>query len=228
MERNNLLITLMIKSTVLAMIKTKEMYSSGFYIIESLAAANSNYIESIAEAKLLMTYARYYLKKYLTVHDYIITRHGWQMAVIIHDSHQTADNQDDWRLISEQMRLFISTYVRRINFLRGRSGTLVHSNYRRYYFSSWNEAQAHLNAMRQQRIRLYQRKKKYRGIKFHYQIDREVAQGSIFLCSKELGNKTNQEQKSQFIWQFKDLVGSILVKKTYLVHNFQFSRQNPP
>ncbi len=202
------------------MIRTKEFYKKGFYIFESKVAANSNYIENIQEAKLLLTYAGYYLKDFLKIHDYIITRHGWQLAVCINDQFPN-EKIDPWRVISERIRLFISSYVRGVNFRRKRTGVLVHSNYQRFYFETWQEAKDHMESMRNQRIRLYQKKKKYRGLKFHYTIKSRVAKGSIFLCSKERseGNhRIEREIEHQGLWGLTNLVGPNLIKSTSFLH----------
>ncbi len=203
--------------------RTKKVYQDGFYIFESRVAANSNYIESIQEAKLLMVYARYYLKNYLIIHDYVITRHGWQMAVKIDITESTCFDEDPsqiWRVISERIRLMLSSYVKRVNSLRGRTGVLVHSNYKRYYFESLEEANGHMDNMRNQRIRMYQRKKKYRGLKCHYRVDKSVERGSIFLCSKELreGKSGERRNGSQLIWAFQSFVGSNLIINTKRRH----------
>lgn len=206
------------------MIATKEIHSNGFYIFASQASANSNYIENLEEARQLLVYARYYLKSYIIIHDYVITRHGWQFAVTLNpislDNSQEVE-VDLWKIISERIRLFISTYVRRVNFSRNRRGVLVRNNYTKYYFETLGEATSHLNKMRNQRVKLYQKEKKYRGIKFHYRIEKEIEKGSIFLCSKEMrsGKKEVREfLRDQLFWDFRDLVGLDLINSTRSSH----------
>ena len=177
--------------------KIKETLSGGFYIFESKAAANSNYIEKISEAKLLLIYANYFLKDYLVIYDYLITKDGWQMAVKLKSSSEILSAQGDekvdfpdetmiWRIISERIRLFISTYAKKANYLRGRQGSFVRNSYEKYYFQTLKEAKSHLGLMRNQLVKMYQRKPKYRGLKSHYCIPKKLGQGSIFLCSKDI------------------------------------------
>ncbi len=201
--------------------KTKEIYPGAFYIFESKAAANSNYIENLREAKQLLIYANHYLKSYLKIHDYIITRHGWQFAISINKDFPSHQNQEPWRVVSERIRLFLSTYVRYINHHRNRTGVLVQKNYIKYYFETWKEAKSHLDRMRTQQIRLYQRKRKYRGLKFHYKISKKKEIGSIFLCSKALIKMKSilmDELRIQHLWALKNFVGPKLVEITKNLH----------
>lgn len=208
------------------MIKTEEIHQGGFYIFESRVSANSNYIENIKEAKQLLIYARYYLKSYLIIHDYIITKDGWQFAVEINMQQQFEEASEDWDtnielIISERIRLWLSTYVKRINYWRNRKGVLVRDNYRRYYFETLDAATIHLNKMRKQKVKLYQKNKKYRGLKSHYKIDKVNENGSIFLCSKELADKGREvmrEVGSQLFGGFQNVVGGKLVDFTLKRH----------
>ncbi len=195
------------------LIATKKVFPQGFYIFESRAAANSNYIENMSEAKLLLRYANYFLKDVLIIHDYVITRHGWLFAVKIKAPETQSDlkRYSYWRKVSNRVRLCISTYVRAVNFRRGRSGALVHSNFKKYAFNNLTHALSLLNKIRNQKIKLYQRRKKYRGIKYHYKVRKNRAKGSIFLCSKYLKKemKTLKDQVgSQVFKPLEDLVGS--------------------
>ena len=211
----------------------KETQGSGFYIFESRATGNSNYIESIIESKRLLTYFNYYLKDYLTIHDYILSRHGFQIAVKLKPSkhiiktftskskNMSKLNEGDiWRIISEKMRLAISCYVRFANRNRKRKGTLVEEKYSRYFFEKKDEAIIFLNRMRQQKIKSYQRKK-YRGIKSHYKISNNIGKGSIFLCSLELiklRKNLVEEMKTTILKGISDLVVLKFMDHTLKLH----------
>lgn len=174
----------------------------------------------------MMTYANYYLKDYLFIHDYVITRHGWQMIIRTKTKDLISLKNTDgkvreelfWRMISERIRLFISTYVKCVNRSRGRTGTLVHSNYRRYYFEELEEAEEHLSKVRRQQVKLYQDKKKYRGIKRHYCISKDEELGSVYLCSKELKEFGRKREVVQVIRHVDDFVLPELVDKTKFLH----------
>ncbi len=226
---------------------TKAFYPDGFYIFESTASANSNYIENLKEAKLMLTYFDYYLKDYLELQEYCIDQHGFHMAVKLkkaedilvsyrmHGGSEDIDITDMWRIISNRMRLFLSTYVRRINFLRGRQGVLVRNSYRRYFFENLEEALEHLENMREQKMALYQRKKKYWGLKKHYRIDHSAGEGSVILCSKDLKLGRKEKEKIQLNWALPSLVvrnwtiSTQKYQKLFHSHsNHRKKRQHPP
>ena len=222
--------------------KIKETQGSGFYIFESRATGNSNYIESILEAKRLLTYLNYFLKDFLFIHDYVISRHGFQIAVELNSSEkilskakQTKNSinkfkhDEIWKIISEKIRLSISTYVRFANRNRKRKGTLVQEKYSRYYFESKNEAFVFMNRLRTKKMKSYQ-KKKYRGVKSHYKISSKIAKGSIYLSSIEV-KKSRSRNTIKFNYPvFKGidkLVVLKLIENTINLHSPPFIPPNP-
>jgi len=200
--------------------KCKELKPDHVYVFTSKSAANSNYIESISEAKKIFTYASYFLKNYLNIYEYNITRHGFQMVVKIKNLEQLNDAENIQldrsqitNLISERMRLFISHYVICINKMRGRTGSLVHSKYEKQAFESILEAREWVENIRKKTKVMYQRKRKYRGLKSHYRIPKRLGKGSIFLCSKELEKYISRKKKegqkfifNQVLRDFQELV----------------------
>lgn len=215
--------------------QVKKTKCNGFYIFESRAAANSNYIENLREARELMVYANYFFSGYLKIYDYLITKDGWQMAIKVLSAEEIGfahcfgnrskpgdlKLEEIWRIISERVRLFIATYSRQTNLRRERTGSFVHSSYERFYFDSLYEAKAHLAKMRNQQLRMYQKKKKYRGLKTHYKIEKIIGKGSIFLCSKDVNSanrKISRISERQSLQDFTKLVVPELVKNTLILH----------
>ena len=110
-------------------------------------------------------------------------------------------------------------------------GILVHSNYERYFFERLSEAKEHLDKMRNQRIRMYQKRRRYRGRKCHYQIDKQLACGSIILCSKELFEGRDVDRKmggSELFQSFQSLVGLKLIDSTLQAHQLPNIPQKTP
>ena len=221
--------------------KIKKIEANGFYIFRGEVVANGNFIESINEAKQFLIYANFFLKDYLNVYEFIITRHEWHMIVKLksqkeifeNKSHQDSckDGSIVWKVVSERVRLFLSQYVRTVNRKRGRTGTLVHSSYQRYYFDTISQAKMVTQKIREQSFRFYKRKKKYRGLKKHYASPSKLGNGSIFLCSKELRMKVNHGRnllEMQGIGRLQDLVLSKLVKFTLNLHTPKFQTNFNP
>jgi len=210
--------------------KIKEIAGDQFYIFTGRSNANSCFIEKLSHGHTFLRYANYYLKDYIKVYDYIITRDGWAMALKINskESILQISNKEDWpiwKIISEQVRKFLGTFVQLTNREKGRSGCLVHSSYEKYYFHSMEEAIAVINDMRQQRSRLYNGRKRYRGLKFHYRISKSVGKGSIFICSRDIRRK-NLVLGSMKMFEITGLRKSVvakMIKSTINSHSNQKS-----
>lgn len=181
--------------------KIQKIKGEGFYIFQGRSNANSCFIEKLSQGHLFLTYANFYLKNYLTVYDYIINRDGWMMVVKIKSRKEILFNKnlvdgEVWRIVSERVRLFLSTFVKVSNRKKRRTGCLVHSSYERLYFESLSEAMKIINGVRQQSIKLYNGRKKYRGMKTHYRISKSIGKGSIFICSRDV--RRHKEKVSKF------------------------------
>ncbi len=226
---------------------TRAFYPEGFYIFESTASANSNYIENLSEAKILRRYMFYYLRDYVDIQEYVISRHGFQLAVRLktsqeivaaHEKHHPQKAYPEealWKIISNRMRLFLSTYVRCVNRLRGRRGVLVRERYKRYFFEELAEALLHLEKMREREVRMGQGLRKYRGIKRHYKIDDEKVRGSIILSSKKLKLGAKKKENCQLKWYLPELVVQKWLDLTLNLQflnnsrkNSNYSYKNPP
>ena len=202
--------------------KIKKVHPNGFYIFCGKANANSCFIEKISHAKQFLIYANYFLKSHLTIYDYVINRDGWTIVVKIKRSNKNIANDAVWKVISERMRLFLCTFVRVTNRQKGRTGCLVHSSYERYYFETLKEAMSCIEKIRNQNIKNFAGKKKYRGLKSHYKISPKMGKGSVFLCSKELRKVKRKFFKKLEVFNFIDLkkvVVQKMINHTLTYHN---------
>ena len=206
--------------------KTKEIQADGLYIFSGRSNANSCFIEKLSHGKQFMIYANYYLKGYLSIKDYVINKDGWTMIVKIGSKKILADritkqNKEVWKIISERMRLFLSTFVRVTNKEKSRTGCLVHSSYERMYFESMSEAKLLMQRIRNQQLKIYSGKKKYRAIKMHYRISGTTGNGSIFLCSKNMKKKGDSQRNLGKVFDYtrlNDLVVQEIVEFTKNTH----------
>lgn len=169
--------------------KIQQMQEGEYYLIESRASANSVYFESDDLAKIFFRYCDYYLKDYIHVEEYVLNADGWAMlikvksaktirkhygVVDINESLQDEERKsavvEIWRILSERVRLFISTYVRMSNKMLGREGSLVRRNYGRYQFDNLEEAQDYVARIRNDQHEMKQREEKYRGYAEHFRM----------------------------------------------------------
>ncbi len=208
--------------------KLKKIQAGGFYIFRGRASADSSFIESVSEAQKFWTYFSYYLNDYLKIYEYALNQDGWIMIVKIQSAEELSNKNPfysdsiAWRMISEQVRKALSSYVLAVNRSRGRTGSLVHSSYERFYFSSLTEAKSEIAKVRKRALRLGQWNKKYRGKPRHYQIDKRTAKGSVFLGSLAYrkGGKVRRcfELERLVETELAELVLSNLVENAKFLH----------
>ncbi len=228
------------------MIRTKKVYAGGYYLFQGEASANSCFIENLKEARLFFRLFDRYLKNFVKVHEYLLTAEGWMVQVTIRSkkkvlcayakkkkvSFKEEEPMEVWRIISERMRLFLSHYVRRTNRMEGRSGRKVKESYHRYFFETTKEAKGYMDKMRNQKIKLMQRKKKYRKVKTHYTIPKKEARGSIFLCLKGCKGKksmrTVREKTGLSCLYLLDLDKIVLPNLISTTKNVHLTSKSPP
>ncbi|MDA9773997.1 hypothetical protein N9B82_03480 [Saprospiraceae bacterium] len=223
--------------------KIRKISANGFYMFKGRSNANSCFIEKVSQGELFLTYANFYLKEYLVVYDYVINQDGWVLIVKINSKEQLEilDKKfggEVWRIISERMRLFLGTFVQVTNASKRRTGSLVHSPYERFHFDNLKEAMTVINKIRQQQIKIYNGRKKYRGLKLHYRISKSIGKGSIFLCSRDVCRKNVNTLKFAEMLSFNrlsQLVVAKLINSTQNPnshHKFTYTKpkipKNPP
>lgn len=210
------------------MIKIKKVSAKGYYLFQGKASANSSFIEDLEEGNQFIIRANYYFKGYLKIHDYLLTQDGWSFIVKINSANsikklislnndEVFDSDEIWRIISERMRIFLSTFVKFTNKKQGRTGSKVHSTYERFMFETLKEAKSYIEKLRKGLIKQCQSRKKYRAIKSHYKISKKLGNGSIFLSSGKLSKrieKCKEKLKVLEIKGFKKHVLKRLIKST--------------
>lgn len=169
----------------------QQMQAGKIYLIESTASANSVYFETDDLSKLFFRYCDYYLKDYLHVEEYVLNKNGWAMLIKVksgqtirkyyeaveaarkskveHSKHKKP--KAIWRILSERVRLFISTYVKLSNHRLEREGTLVRRNYGRYEFEDLDAAKQYVSKIRNDQHEMQQSNKKYRGFAEHFRMN---------------------------------------------------------
>ena len=185
------------------MIKLKKVQSTGLYILNGKSSANSSFIESKKEAREFIESANDRFAGYLKIKEYIVSQDSWTIVCVMEDEESIRSTylkkreqtgreyklpplDKIWRIVSEQVRNFLSRFVKFCNFVRGRSGGLVHSNYERYYFESETEAMEFIEKIHDQSHDFGQKRGKYRPKKNHFKFGQKEKNGHIYLCSKNI------------------------------------------
>lgn len=165
--------------------KIKKIEASKLYLFKSTASANSVYFETDDMIKLFLKYFNYYLKDFVKIHELSLNKDGWAIIlktktevtirkhfILKSKSNVKNGRKDIWRIISERIRVFISTYVRVSNKLLGREGTLVRKSFERYEFESEVELKEYIESMHLNEVDLSQEKQKYRGLSKHFRVSK--------------------------------------------------------
>lgn len=196
------------------MIKIRKTVANGYYLFQGRSSANSSFIEDLDEGKQFIIMANYYFRGYLKIHEYLLTQDGWNFIVKINsleklrkliptDSADTIKDELVWRIISERMRIFLSTFVKFTNNKQGRTGGKVHSSYERFMFQTLKEALGYIQKLKKGLINLSQGKKKYRPKKSHYRIPAKLGKGSIFLSSRKLKKRIRRFEERLEVLEIK-------------------------
>lgn len=173
------------------------MQARSLYLFKSVACSNTVYYEELEHTKIFLGLAQKHLNEFLTIHEYMLTKDGWMFLARLKSKNQILKAYANkrkklnkspkdipvWQIVSEQIRLFLSSYVTKYNNSTGREGVLVKRPYQRFYFESKQEAMSIIQRIRRRVIGIQQTNKKYRAKRGHYRIPKTLGKGSIYLSS---------------------------------------------
>ena len=157
----------------------KQMQAEHIYQINGASSANSAFFENEGDCKEFLKLADRFLSAYMDINCFQNNRDGWIMIITTKDEETIRVSYKDrrakstkckadceldeiWRILSDTIRIWLSTYVKWKNRQSDRTGGLVHSNYERYVFESVEEADARRLEMEEQRYDQAQARKRYR------------------------------------------------------------------
>ena len=233
--------------TLVNMQKLKQIEARGLYIFIGKSSANSSLIETKKEAFEMISSANSRFAGFLRIREHLISQDSWTFICEVEDeetiistylSKREASGRkyklpaltEIWRIVSEQVRNFLSRFVKFCNYERGRTGSLVHSNYERYYFENEEEALIFIAKIHEQNHDFSQYNCTYRPNSKRFHFTRKERIGHVFLCSKNL--------ESLILLGFRG-VGSIirsrliddilrkLISLTISIHSNTLTTQNP-
>jgi len=217
------------------MLPIKQMQANQLYLIEGTSVANSPFFESEADCKLFLSLTDKYLIDYLTINCFQNSRDGWVMIVTtksaeaIRTAYENRRKQskkckedcahhETWRMLSDQIRILLSTYVKATNENTGRTGGKVSGKYKRFVFESLEEVEAVKKELLQLKYDQSQELARYQPSNELYclQSKQSIYMGCALLESKELLRELGM--------RCLDLAGSLihvlrqLVKTTFDFH----------
>ncbi len=205
----------------------KEVYQfspSKYYMFESLSSGRSCYFESEQEIKLFRQLFDRYVSPYVRVHRMFLGSEGYQVLLKIRESKTLRSKykgtcekkgkkarkeymESPWRIVSEQMRILLSVYVKSVNKIRDRQGVLVQRRYKRYVFEDKTEYDQYIEQMDTKDPIRSQRNERYRI---------EEVWKNLVDWGKVRGKMKGE---SSYLKMFPDYVVSNLILKTKSFHS---------
>ena len=183
--------------------KLKKIEANGLYVFTGKSSTNSSLIESKKEAYELIHSANNRFAGFLKIREYLISQDSWTLVVELEDDETIKSTylgkrkksrreyrlpplSEIWRIVSEQVRNFLSRFVKFCNYDRGRTGSLVHSNYERHFFENEEEAFIFIKKIHEQSHDFSQSNRKYRPNSKDFYFTNKEKRSNVFLCSKNL------------------------------------------
>ncbi len=180
------------------------MAANHVYLIRGSGVANSPFFETEEDCKLFLQYVDRFLRSYMTINLFQNNCDGWAMIVSTKSTEdikqaykerrarskkckKTCSYNEVWKILSDQVRILLSTYVKATNQKTGRKGGKVRSSYERFVFESPEEAQTMQMLMKKQRYRQQQPCKRYRPARKLHRIRKKLMKSSPFLSCASSG-----------------------------------------
>ncbi len=185
------------------MLRIKKMQADHVYLIRGASVANSPFFENEGDCKLFLKLVDRFLNSFITVNLFQNNRDGWAMIINTKSAEEIKraylerrakskkckrafQYNEVWRMLSDQVRIMLSTYVKATNQGRGRKGGKVRCSYERFVFESLVEAQAVRLQMESETYNQQQPAKRYRPSRKLHKISKKLLRSSPFLSCAPL------------------------------------------
>lgn len=215
------------------------MEAEHVYLIRGCSVANTPFFEQEADCKLFLELADHYLKEYLTIASFQNNRDGWVMIIVTKTASviknaycarrllskkckKEFELQEVWKMLSDQIRILLSTYVRRTNHETGRKGAKVRHRYERFVFNSVEEALAMQESLEGECYPLEQPEERYRPSDELSTLTKSMIRSSIYMGCALLKSTKNLQKLGMVCLDLGVLVSNVarqLIQST-LHHHF--------
>lgn len=221
----------------------KKMHSGNIYMIQGECGANSVFFENEGEAKLFLHLVDHYLSEYVEINNFQNSKDGWILIITVRSEEDVFSAyqkrrdlskkckpefkfEEIWQILSDQIRILLSCYVKTTNNKNGRQGGKVKSSYRRYYFENIEEAVEKMNQMESQEVDQCQPRKKYQGDKSLFDFSESQLRDNVYMCCRKIREGFEVVGLKLKGLRLLDLTSDVLgrlIKLTLSTHSPQFS-----
>ncbi len=187
----------------LPMLKIKKLNAEHVYMVRGASVANSPFFETEDDCRLFLDLVDRFLKDYMFVNCFQNNRDGWAMIIATKSIEQikkaykerrakskkckkSCEYKEVWKILSDQVRILLSTYVKATNYKTGRKGGKVRCNYERFVFESEEEALEMKMKLENERYNQEQPRKRYRSAKKLSKLREKLIRVSPFVSCAPL------------------------------------------
>ena len=171
------------------------------YLLCSESIAKNIYFETKRDIEFAHHMINKYIKYIGEVLEYLITPTGWMILLKTHEEEtilslikkkatksttikKAIRKRDVSVLISEIIRIILSSVSRQINRNNRRKGSVVKGNFSRYVFNSIDAVIALINKMKEEEIELDNQRAKFRTKGGNWKKKNKLGFGNVLLCTK--------------------------------------------
>lgn len=173
------------------------------YLIRGSSSANSAFFEREKDCKVFLKLADRFLSEYLSISSFQNNRDGWVMIIATRSAAEIRraykarrarstkcraefEFKEIWQMLSDQIRIFLSTFVKATNRWTGRTGGKVRRRYERFVFDSEEEVFATKQLLESTYYEQSQPRKRYRPSRRLHKIRRKLLRTSVYISSRLL------------------------------------------
>jgi hypothetical protein len=179
------------------------MQAEHIYLIEGAGTANSPFFENEAHCHAFLKLADKHLGAFLSINSFQNNRDGWVMIITTKSAETIREayrlrrakskkckvscaHHEVWRMLSDQIRIMLSTFVKSTNAKSGRTGGKVRGNYKRYVFENVDEVEQMKETLSKQNHDQSQTLKRYSPSKKLFNVKNKQMKRSIYMCCARL------------------------------------------
>lgn len=175
------------------------MEAEQIYLIRGSSVSHTPFFEHQQDCRVFLELVDHYLKDYVSISSFQNNPNGWVMIIttksaeLIKKAYKARralskkckkefEFQEVWQMLSDQIRILLSTYVKKTNQATGRKGSKVRHRYERFVFESAQEALEVEAQLEEEFHPLEQPVERYRPSDALHDLREAMIATSIYMC----------------------------------------------
>lgn len=212
--------------------RNEKLCSNSIYVIGAESVARNLFFRSKADLEVMHLKIRQHLKMVADVLDYVFTPYGFILlirtkpdGIIINNYNNVQKRKGKFirystssQIVSEQIRLAISTAARKINSNNNRSGAITHSNFFRMVGDSMVNVNNLLKFALNKITVMCRQNRKYRAKLFNWNRDGLISKNDLLITPIKENESINQYTLIEIKYYSKNDFLNFILKNTFKKH----------